>query len=384
MTQGTRLLPGMSTWLRENLVEYFSKEELRTFCVDLQVDYEELPGEGTQAKARELIAYFDRRERIPELIGECTKLRPHIDWKKAIYVTPPPPPPPPPPPTTEPTGVGVIWSGLSSLPALVWIGIVLLMLVLAGFAIYQWVRSPDEQTPPPYLTVSEPSGPTLTAGALVSPASTLTTTLTPTITVASTSALTSTDTPTSTATFTPTLTLTSALTPTDTLVPSPTISPTPCVLECTPIGGIQDPSVCVASVSVQINEGTPISVAYNQTMTLKIGDTLSLMGLRYCTSRESLADGVGGEAYLFDCDENYLNCDETYDYGLFTRGGPCIRACCGDVGDFVIKDDLPASDKLPNWVLDEGRHKVVIALVHYYGNDYEVDDRFHIKLDVKP
>ena len=76
VTQGTRLLPGMSTWLRENLVEYFSKEELRTFCVDLQVDYEELPGEGTQAKARELIAYFDRRERIPELIGECTSYAP--------------------------------------------------------------------------------------------------------------------------------------------------------------------------------------------------------------------------------------------------------------------------------------------------------------------
>jgi hypothetical protein len=59
--------------LRQKLVEKYSLEDLRDLCFDLKVDYESLPGEGKAAKARELIAYMQRRDRLPELISIITK-----------------------------------------------------------------------------------------------------------------------------------------------------------------------------------------------------------------------------------------------------------------------------------------------------------------------
>jgi len=154
--------------------------------------------------------------------------------------------------------------------------------------------------------------------------------------------------------------------PADTPLPPAVTSPPPPSSACTPIGGATEPSVCVASVSVQINDGTPRPVTYEERMTLKAGDTLRLVNLRYCASREALADGLAGEAYLFK------NRAEGYDNGLFTRGGPRIRAGCGDAGDFQ-----------GSWIMETGDHRVVIALVHYFGNLYEVDDRFYFNLHVE-
>lgn len=262
----------------------------------------------------------------------------------------------------------------SPLALLVWIGIVLVVLVLAGLAIYQWVRNPDEQTPPPHLTVSEPSGPALTAGASVLLTSALTVTLTPTATAISTPTLTPTSTPTLTPTNTPTSTATFTPTPTHTPVPLTAVCTPTLALKCRPIGGAHEPSLCVAGVCVQINGGTPALVNYEQQLALRAEDTLGLVGLRYCASREALADGVGGEAYLFK------NRVRTYDYGLFTRGGPRIHADCGDAGDFE-----------GHWIMEPGQHRVVIALMHYYDivvngsptETWEVDDRFYINLDVE-
>lgn len=219
--------------------------------------------------------------------------------------------------------------------------------------------------------------------------------LEPTSIPTSTHTPTPTSTPTPTATFTPTptptptLTITSKLTPTRTLtltstdmtVPAAVVSPTPCVLEGTPGGDLKAPSVCVACVSVQINEGTPEPVGWDEHMTLTAGDALRLVNLRYCTSGEALADNVAGEAYLFP------NGVETYEYGLFTRRGVHIRTGCGNVGDFE-----------GSWIMEPGQHRVVIALMHYFSEpltitvplptrctdkrDCEVDDRFYINLDV--
>jgi tetratricopeptide (TPR) repeat protein/LysM repeat protein len=61
---------------------YFNESELRTLCSDLRVDYDDLPGEGIEDKARELIAYFDHRARIPELIEVCRRLRPNVEWRE--------------------------------------------------------------------------------------------------------------------------------------------------------------------------------------------------------------------------------------------------------------------------------------------------------------
>lgn len=151
--------------------------------------------------------------------------------------------------------------------------------------------------------------------------------------------------------------------------PTPIRTPTrmPSVLECSPTGGAVEPSLCVASVSVQIDEGTPRPVAREERITLKAGDALRLVNLRYCTSSEALADAVAGEAYFFE--ESVLS----YDNALFTRYGARIRADCGEVGDFD-----------GSWVVESGQHWVVIALVHYFSDTFEADDRFYINLDVQP
>jgi len=83
--------------LRETLAAYFDAGELRTLCFDLGVDYDDLPGEGKGNKARELIAYLERRDRLPELVRMCQGLRPHVawGWEDAPAVTPAAPPAPP-------------------------------------------------------------------------------------------------------------------------------------------------------------------------------------------------------------------------------------------------------------------------------------------------
>ncbi len=63
--------------LRQILADYFSQDELRTLCFEIGVDYEDLPGDGKGSKARELVIYLERQERIPELIAICRTLRPN-------------------------------------------------------------------------------------------------------------------------------------------------------------------------------------------------------------------------------------------------------------------------------------------------------------------
>lgn len=87
------------TLLREILVTRFSVEELRTLCFDLGWEYDGLPGEGKEGRARELVAFLERRNRIPELEEKSKRLRPDITWEptpettkeKPIAVQPPPP-----------------------------------------------------------------------------------------------------------------------------------------------------------------------------------------------------------------------------------------------------------------------------------------------------
>lgn len=55
--------------LRRALAERFDLEELRTVCLYLGVRFDDLPAEGQQAKARELVAYLQRRERLNQLVS---------------------------------------------------------------------------------------------------------------------------------------------------------------------------------------------------------------------------------------------------------------------------------------------------------------------------
>ena len=61
--------------LRKILIESYNDSELRDLCLDLDVDYESLPGEGRAAKARELVYYLERRNRTPELYAAINRKR---------------------------------------------------------------------------------------------------------------------------------------------------------------------------------------------------------------------------------------------------------------------------------------------------------------------
>jgi hypothetical protein len=64
--------------LRQVLVKGFNESELKTLCFDLGVDYDSLPGEHKDDKARELVAYFERRLRISKLAEACARERPEF------------------------------------------------------------------------------------------------------------------------------------------------------------------------------------------------------------------------------------------------------------------------------------------------------------------
>lgn len=75
--------------LRENLVEYFDLEELRTLCFDLGVDWDGLRGEEKTGKVTALLTSLDNTGRIPELVELCARLRPKVLWQKNPLSAPP-------------------------------------------------------------------------------------------------------------------------------------------------------------------------------------------------------------------------------------------------------------------------------------------------------
>jgi hypothetical protein len=66
--------------LRKILDKHFSEDELRTLCFDLKVTYDDLPSEQKSGKARELVAYLERHNRIADLIEVGKKQRPNLPW----------------------------------------------------------------------------------------------------------------------------------------------------------------------------------------------------------------------------------------------------------------------------------------------------------------
>ena len=62
--------------LRQLFDQRFSEGKLRTLCFDLAIEYESLPGEGKDDKARELVAYAARHDRVWDLVQTGQRLRP--------------------------------------------------------------------------------------------------------------------------------------------------------------------------------------------------------------------------------------------------------------------------------------------------------------------
>lgn len=56
----------------------YSLAELQDLCFELDIDYEDLPGEGQSAKARELVSYCKRRGLLAALVERVIRDRPHL------------------------------------------------------------------------------------------------------------------------------------------------------------------------------------------------------------------------------------------------------------------------------------------------------------------
>lgn len=67
----------------------FDEEEIRTLCFRMGVEYDDLPGEGRAAKARELVKWCGYRDRVDELSLTCLSERPNMDWGNEVaHVSP--------------------------------------------------------------------------------------------------------------------------------------------------------------------------------------------------------------------------------------------------------------------------------------------------------
>ena len=73
-----------SVQLRQLLVNHFSLEELKTLCFEINFTYDELGGEGINAKARELVSALQRQNQIPTLATAALKKRPNIAWPSLV------------------------------------------------------------------------------------------------------------------------------------------------------------------------------------------------------------------------------------------------------------------------------------------------------------
>lgn len=64
--------------LRRSMVESFSLAELRLVCSDLDIEYENVPGDTRETKVNELIEYVRRRGRVQDLVAVVQEARPNL------------------------------------------------------------------------------------------------------------------------------------------------------------------------------------------------------------------------------------------------------------------------------------------------------------------
>jgi hypothetical protein len=62
------------------LLASFNREELRQMCFKLGIEFDDLEGTTRTAKARELLLYFWRQGRLPNLATAVKNERPQVDW----------------------------------------------------------------------------------------------------------------------------------------------------------------------------------------------------------------------------------------------------------------------------------------------------------------
>jgi hypothetical protein len=67
-------------YLYDALKQYFSRGELADLAWDMDIDFEEIPGDTKSDKARELVDYSQRRGRLDELSRQVQQRRPFITY----------------------------------------------------------------------------------------------------------------------------------------------------------------------------------------------------------------------------------------------------------------------------------------------------------------
>lgn len=73
--------PAFLTNLHQGMVESYNLEEIKTLCLELGIDYENLEGQNKAGKIRELITYLNRRGQLLKLVEKCTVDRPEYPWQ---------------------------------------------------------------------------------------------------------------------------------------------------------------------------------------------------------------------------------------------------------------------------------------------------------------
>ncbi|MQS69476.1 MULTISPECIES: hypothetical protein [Escherichia] len=68
------------TRLRDCLVLHFNLSEIQTACFDLGIEYDSIPGDSLDDKARELVRFMSRSGRLEGLIKYCHTMRPNAVW----------------------------------------------------------------------------------------------------------------------------------------------------------------------------------------------------------------------------------------------------------------------------------------------------------------
>lgn len=83
---GTLIIPTRQTYPQvvRLLQTLFNKDDLRQFCFELGVQYDDLPGEGNAAKALSLVELAERENRLDAVVALGRRQRPQADWDAAL------------------------------------------------------------------------------------------------------------------------------------------------------------------------------------------------------------------------------------------------------------------------------------------------------------
>ncbi len=77
------------TQLRDDMVSLFNEAELQVICRRLDVPYERLGGKTQTDRTVSLIGWMDRNGRLPDLVAELVRERPHLRQQYAAYLPAP-------------------------------------------------------------------------------------------------------------------------------------------------------------------------------------------------------------------------------------------------------------------------------------------------------